>query len=611
MLRYLLKPIRLFPATFLCLALALFIPELIDYPVSAWLKCISDRIFNHLLLCFAISYLIVCLSSLVSQFSTRLGNLVAILFHIIVYSIVVGDIFLYKFFSTHVNAYILQLLDETNSQESSEFIETYVFNGSTLSIVFGGIGFILFELLIAWIGQRIYAARRDKAAVPVSYWSYQGLKGIFALLTICSLGYLVVNLPVFSFNWQKNMDRTWGWKMIAKGNVVSSFIFRTNQTFLQFFEERQAFKMSSCAQDNIQASIEGDSIPNIIIVIGESYNRHHSSLYGYDHDTSPRLSQLDHLYVFDDVITSVNGTSQAFKDFLSFASVDDSTKWYDTPLFPTIFKQVGYNVVFYSNQFVQELDMDAYDASCGFFNHPEVKPKIFNHSNHQKFPYDGLLIDDYKQHRAEMESDSSNLIIFHLLGQHVNPARRFPSDRAVFKPSSYDRPELTEAQKQEVANYDNATLYNDSVLAEIIKMYADRDAVIICYADHGDEANDYRIHLGRSRNLNTIGAPCLHCQMDIPFEIYLTDSCIARHPALEERISSSRHLPFMTDDLPHLLLDIASIRTPWFQPSRSLINIQYDASRKRMVNDYGFASSTDYDAFCDSYGPWSIGFTSK
>lgn len=608
---YILKPIKEFPATFLCLAFALFLPELIEYPFSEWFNYFCNRIVNHVLLCSAISYLISCFVYIVSKRFKRVGLIIVAIFHIIIFSIVIGDIFLYKFFNTHINSYILQLLDETNPQESSEFIETYVLNNSTIYILLGLIGFALFEFLIYLIGRSIRNSFKDNDSKQLYNWSYKTLKGILLLLIFSSIGYLVMNAPAFSFNWQKNMDRTWGWKNIAEGKVVSSFVFKTNQAFLQFFEERQSFKQSSKAQDNIIATIEGEPIPNIIIVIGESYNRHHSNLYDYNHNTNPRLSQLKNLYVFDDVITSVNGTSQAFKDFLSFASVDDTVKWYNTPLFPSVFKKVGYNVIFYSNQFVQELNKDAYDASCGFFNHPEVEPKIFNHKNNQKFPYDGLLIDDYKKNRTKIESDSLNLILFHLYGQHVNPIKRFPESQAVFNSSSYERPELSEAQKQEVANYDNATLYNDSVLAEIIKMYEKKDAVILCFADHGDEANDYRIHLGRSRNLKSIGAPCLHCQMDIPFMIYLTDDCIANHPDLEKRISRSLHLPFMTDDLPHLLLDIANIHSPWFQPSRSLINEQFNYDRKRMVNDYGFAAPTDYDSLCNSYGEWKIGFNNQ
>lgn len=159
-----------------------------------------------------------------------------------------------------------------------------------------------------------------------------------------------------------------------------------------------------------------------------------------------------------------------------------------------------------------------------------------------------------------------------------------------------------------MADYDNATLYNDSIVNEIIDMYKDKDAIILYFSDHGDEANDYRPHLGRESNPISKGAPGLHCQFDIPFFIYLTDSCRLLHPELERKIAQSTHRPFMVDDLPHLLLDIAGILTPWFQPSRSLINDKFNTHRRRMVSGFVDSTPIDYDSNCNTFGEWKIGF---
>ena len=159
-----------------------------------------------------------------------------------------------------------------------------------------------------------------------------------------------------------------------------------------------------------------------------------------------------------------------------------------------------------------------------------------------------------------------------------------------------------------MASYDNATLYNDSVVNEIVRLFLDKDALILYFADHGDEANDFRPHIGRAFNLNEIGAPGLHCQLDVPFMIYLTDSCCVQHPKLEQKIAAATHLPFMLDDLPHLLFDIAGITTPWYQPSRSIINENYNFQRRRIIDGYSTTSPIDYDSVCDAYGEWKIGF---
>lgn len=47
----------------------------------------------------------------------------------------------------------------------------------------------------------------------------------------------------------------------------------------------------------------------------------------------------------------------------------------------------------------------------------------------------------------------------------------------------------------------------------------------------------------------------------------------------------------MTDDLPHLLLDLAGLSCRWFDPTRSVVNDRFDASRPRLLRD----DKVDYD----------------
>ena len=44
-----------------------------------------------------------------------------------------------------------------------------------------------------------------------------------------------------------------------------------------------------------------------------------------------------------------------------------------------------------------------------------------------------------------------------------------------------------DAQRKVLSHYDNATLYNDSIVAEIVKRFQKEDAVIIYVPDHGEE----------------------------------------------------------------------------------------------------------------------------
>lgn len=53
----------------------------------------------------------------------------------------------------------------------------------------------------------------------------------------------------------------------------------------------------------------------------------------------------------------------------------------------------------------------------------------------------------------------------------------------------------------------------------------------------------------------------MHCLFDIPFIVYCTPKYVEEHPDIVNRIEASVDNPFMTDDLPHLLFDLAGIHT--------------------------------------------------
>ena len=591
----LLTPIKSYPISFLFFALALFLPTFLEYKPQWFANNLS--IANYLfLLCIDVSYILVLFIFLISKLSNIGSKILLVLLHLFIYVLIISDIFLLYFFGTHINFFILQLVSETNIQEVSDFLRTYLQPSIVAKIIVGILFIVAIELLLS---KRLFKWLRSPK------WGSALGNYIFGFYLFFCLGFFFYIRLSYSLNWTTKIEE----QKILEYGPNYSFFYKINEAVKQYIDLYYSFEKCARVQELV-TSVKGTStIKDIVVIIGESFNRHHSSLYGYNHNTNPRLSQLNHLYVFDDVISPRNLTTSSFKLFLSLSSEDDSLEWCDKPFFTTIFKKAGYNVPFYSNQYVKDAKQHPVNAPAGFFYHPKIEPFLFSHKNNKRYEYDDGLIDEYKQNRHELEVENQNLIIFHLMGQHFHSYNRFPKERDYFKVDDYIRPELSTEQVQEVADYDNATLYNDSIVNEIISFYQDKDAIILYFADHGDEANDYRVHIGRESNPIAEGAPGLHCQFDIPFLIYLTDTCCILHPELEHKIAQSIHRPFMIDDLPHLLLDIAGIQVPWFDSTRSLINDKYNVHRRRMVN--GFVNSTpiDYDSICNAFGEWTIGFT--
>ena len=559
------KPIVNRKTTFVSLSILLFLPELFMVVEHDRWNLLTTHLLNNYLLDLFFSY--VCCT--IIEGGKCIGRYVEVLFCVIINLIVLsfsfGNLFLIKVYHTQINAFILQLIFETNTREASDFVQTFFFTFETGRIIILYCAYYLLLLLSYYIS-------KEKLWLK----TIQYLKSVSMILFVSILILNLYNHRAFFSNDYFQAE------IIGRDKPIhDNLLWNLYQGYSQFVENQSVFE--ECANSNGSIAIDSCLFQssNIVVIIGESFNRHHSSLYGYSMQTNPRLSQEPNLYVFTDVITSVNLTSEAFKNFLSCSNLIDTMKWNQSPLFPAVFKRAGYNVVFYSNQFIPSANMSVWNADAGFFNHPSVAPLLFNHRNTIGFMYDEELVDYYKQNRDSIEEEDKNLIIFHLTGQHLDPVNTFPSGRDFIKANDVLRPELDEKARQQIANYDNSTIYNDSVVSVIIDMYREKDAIVLYFADHGDEANDFRLHVGRAFDFESAGDPCIHNQFDIPFLIYISEQYKENHPDIVHRIEESVNNPFMTDKLPHLLFDIAGIFGPFYYPKRSLINSEYVPSIRK------------------------------
>ena len=77
-------------------------------------------------------------------------------------------------------------------------------------------------------------------------------------------------------------------------------------------------------------------------------------------------------------------------------------------------------------------------------------------------------------------------------------------------------------------------------------------------SDHGEEVFDYAHRNGRIHDA-TLSPDCCRHQYEIPFMIWMSDRYRAARPELAAAIARAVDRPYMTDDLPHLLLDLAGL----------------------------------------------------
>lgn len=466
---------------------------------------------------------------------------------------------------------VLILLWETNVRESLEFLSSYAGSPTFIAVALATLLLPLGALRLRRCRPHFRSGRRTRIALTLLLLAGAGLfaSRIAAQYRIAHTEDIVVD-----------MQRSTATLSLFERLHVACFWFRDN------FSAEQAERMMRA---NEQAAVDSCTFrsPCIVLVIGESFNKYHSELYGYPLPTNPLLRQRlerGELLLFRDAVSPANVTNRVLT---ALFSTGDPAGPETPPLFPALFKKAGYATRLFDNQFSKS-QCDYFDLGLKAMFNAHSNAALFTTVNERCYPYDMQLLEEcdrLPQHDAEPE-----LVIFHLMGQHMGYISRFPEQYAYFGSDDIPRNDLSRAQRQTVADYDNATRYNDAVVDAIIRRYDRRDAIVIYLADHGEEIYDYRDFRGRSHGVPTPGI--CRCQYEIPMMIWMSESYRRNRPELAERIAGAVGRPFLSSDTAHLLFDLAGIRCRWFDPTRSIIGDRCDTTRKRLIS----SERLDYEA---------------
>ena len=503
---------------------------------------------------------------------------------ILLYAVALVDMFCYVRFESTLTPTMLMLAQETDGRETSEFFRSYV----GWNLLTTKVGWIVLILVIHVVWSLLVCRLRKRVEVSKTVLSMCfALLGALALVTfVWSVIEVWPNkastLRLFSHDNIGEVEHD-----LTRRDAATLYLPVWRLAFSVYANHLAGKQIGQLAVARKQISIDSCTFrtPNIILIIGESYNKYHSQLYGYDKQTSPRQlqrAQDSTLIVFTDVVACWNLTSFAFKNFLSLHAIGDKGDWCDAPLFPEVFRKAGYKVTFLTNQFMSKANEKVYDFSGGFFlNNPDLSACMFDERNPHLFRYDEGLLN---------LQAPTGLVIFHLMGQHVDYVARFPKQQRKFTIADYNRPDLDKAQLTCLADYDNATAYNDSVVDAIIRRYEQQDAVVIYMPDHGEECFNppYKFH-GRLHSAK-IDLRLAREEFEIPFWIWCSPKNRELHPDIYEAVKAARTRPFMTDNLPHLLLSLAGIHTKAYRPDYDLLSPQYNNLRPRRLKN-----QTDYN----------------
>ena len=513
--------------------------------------------------------------------------------------VAVGELFTCHFFGTQLSPSILQLVLDTNGGETKEFFSAYCNNKYFVFLIIGWILFLgAFFVCSKWFVKILDYSKAKLENSKLSCYNNTIkvciISALYVIIVFCGFSckdarplqykYLTAN-----FEEEKELLQTGSKFVLNNYRPLYRFAYSFHWNMMMLTYSKEALNtIKSCDIINCKYTS-----PTIVLIIGESHARKHSSLYGYSKSTTPYQKQMEikmNLTKFTNVVTPFNITADIIPYLFSLNNIDDKEHWCTSLYFPYIFKKANYNVSFISNQFSQSKDESLCDFSGGgFLNNRNISNSLFSYRNKSKHKYDEGLLNDYDSIRSYIDKSKYNLVIFHLLGQHVFYSERYPQQWAKFTLKDYEDLNFDAKAKQIIADYDNAMLYNDHVVNQIVSRFVDKESVIIYLPDHGETVFDGTNTFGRTHNVAN-NRLIWDNEFHISFWIWASDKYIDKHPDIIERIKASKDRPYMSDDISQTLLDLAGINCTGFDSTRSIISADDRKPRRRLIQ-----GKYDYD----------------
>jgi lipid A ethanolaminephosphotransferase len=298
----------------------------------------------------------------------------------------------------------------------------------------------------------------------------------------------------------------------------------------------------------------------IILVVGEAVRADHLGLNGYPRQTTPLLSSNKAVISFEEVTSC--GTATAYSVPCMF-SLQGRTEF---ELDEAGLQENLLDVLTHAG--VHVLWRDNNSDSKGVAN--GVQFEDFRNSDTNtvcdiECRDVGMLngLDDYIQTQA----NGDIVIVLHQMGNH-GPAyyKRFPKDFAAFTPYCQSN-QLEECSDAEIVNaYDNALLYTDYFLDQVIKFLGSHDeqfeTAMYYMSDHGESLGENGIYL---HGLPFLLAP--DNQKHVASLLWFGKN----YAVDEQAVSARRQLALSHDNYSHTVLGLMEIQTSVYEPNKDLI----------------------------------------
>lgn len=418
----------------------------------------------------------------------------------------------------------LSILMDTNARESSEFLQAHL-ELSLESI-----------LLVACCVPVLFPRIRERIFRCWQVFYDQNYKTIVAFSIFFCLAYF------------------WG----AASNLLETRLPMGNNLLRLSLDAWQTYWTEKPAHEKVIPTVASydDSIPYIVVVLGESANKHHHAVYGYELPTTPWADSEQakgNLAVYTDALATQHFTIAAVKDIFSMRHAGDREAFESVPNIFDLLKQTSYQTSWLSNQenvgtigSFENTISNACDVHA--FTHPAS-------ANSDSNPvYDEALLPLLDKQLDE--GRENQFILLHLMGSHQWAKNRYPEEYKRFTEADETiRADVPADAKRIRAEYDNSILYTDAVLKSVAERLEDKDALVIYLSDHGEDVYDYEFSTFAGHSPQGSDE-----ELYVPFYVWSSRLFQQNHSEVWQQLKSNVGNPMKTDSFPEFFWEIIQLR---------------------------------------------------
>ena len=513
------------------------------YKLSKNLNIDGAFVWDELSTSLSIIFIFLSLTLLLELFASGYKKLKAILLTILMFLIFAPYLLALSYYfitGDFVDVNSLIALYQTNITESLEFLT------SSINFITG----VLLSLFIFVLVIALYILNSS------SVINTENLK---SKLCICLIIFFSM-VSVFLFTKTSN-------------SMYFNRIIYQSQDYIKAIIEYKKFR-SEISLNNRKLVVSANNVSEnatFLVIIGESQNKNHMSVYGYERNTTPWLNSMkddSNFIFFNHAYACHTLTMKALSQALTESNQYNNKSFAKSYSLVDIAKAAGFETYWISNQ-----------AKYGTFSSPVSV--IAEMADHQIW----LNIDDntgivYDEeillNLDKVNKNTGKKIVFiHLMGNHWEYKKRYPekfSNEFVEDQSNI----IDKAKnKNKLNEYDSSMLYNDYVVKRIFE-YAKQNWNLynmIYFSDHGEAVLSDNKHIPGLFELDMI---------EITVYIYCSDEYVNTFGNKFNSLKKRNKVFFTNDMMFDTIINIWNVESNVYEPKYDILSNEFVISKNEL-----------------------------